>query len=145
MRTMSKRFKRRIVSFATALVTLITYIPFMNTRWAIYLAMCIGYTVAVFGLAWSDGKMSRFFSVRNRSVGSVLQIHFVFILLLVLWIWLAQFARPWLPTWVVAEGDHHESWLLVFALLGIVGMLLLEHWWFSKVPERRDLEVRESS
>jgi hypothetical protein len=122
------------VSLATALVTIAVYIPFMDTRWAIYIALCVGYTIAVFGLAWSDDKMPLFRSARAQSMGGVLQVHTVFLLLLVLWIWLARFSKPFLPEWVVAEGGQHGSWFLVFALLGIIAMLLFEHWWLAKKP-----------
>lgn len=107
----------------------------MNTRWAIYLAICVGYTIAVFGLAWSDGKIPLFLAGRAGSTGGVIQVHVVFLLGLVLWIWLAQSSKPFLPDWVVAEGNQHGSWYLVFALLGIVALLLLEHWWLARKPE----------
>jgi hypothetical protein len=139
VRAWSKGFKRRVVSFSTAVLTLVVYIPFMDARWAIYAARCVGYTTAVFGLAWSDGKMHQFFAGKARSVGEALQTHLVFLLMVILWIWLAQYSKPTLPAWVTAEGDRHESWFLVFALLGIVGLLLFEHWWFSKAP-KRDLQ-----
>jgi len=132
VRAMSKGLKRRIVSFSTAVSTLLVYIPFMDTRWAIYAAMCVGYTVAVFGLAWSDNKLGSFSG--NRSIGSVLRAHLAFILAVILWIWLAQYSRPFLPGWLTAEGDRHESWFLLFVLLGIVGILLYEHWWLSVKP-----------
>ncbi len=89
----------------------------MNTRWAIYLAICVGYTIAVFGLAWSDGKIPLFLAGRAGSTGGVIQVHVVFLLGLILWIWLAQSSKPFLPDWVVAEGNQHGSWYLVFALL----------------------------
>jgi hypothetical protein len=110
----------------------------MDERWAIYAAMCVGYTVAVFGLAWSDNKLGSF--AGNRSVRAVLQAHLAFILAVILWIWLAQYSKPSLPGWITAEGDRHESWFLVFALLGIVGLLLYEHWWLSVKP-KTDLPV----
>lgn len=115
--------------------TLIIYIPFMDSRLAIYAAMCVGYTIAAVGLAWSDGKWRLFFGGNARPVGEALKTHLAFLLLVVQWIWFAQFIKPSLPAWVVAEGDHHESWFLVFALLGIVGMLLFEHWWLSAKPK----------
>ena len=130
---MSKGLKRRMVSFSTVVSTLLVYIPFMDTRWAIYAAMCVGFTVAVFGLAWSDNKLGSFSG--NRSARSVLQAHLAFILMVILWIWLAKYSKPFLPARVTAEGDRHESWFLVFALLGIVGILLYEHWWLSIKPK----------
>jgi hypothetical protein len=135
LRLRSKRVKREIISIATALGTLLIYIPFMGTQWGIYVAMCMGYTIAVFGLAWSDQKIPLFLTGRAGSVGGILQVHAVFLLLLILWIRLAQYSKPFLSDWVLAEGSRHESWFLFFALLGIVAMLLLEHWWLLRRPE----------
>ena len=95
---------------------------------------CVGYTIAVFGLAWSDGKLSLLTGEGAKSLRELIQTHLVFLLMLILWIWLAQFSKPWLPSWVISEGDHRESWFLFFALLGIVAMLLYEHWWLASKP-----------
>jgi hypothetical protein len=134
---MSKSFKRRAVSLATTIATLTIYIPFMETRWSIYLAMCVGYTIMVFGLAWSDGKLPLFYGGNARPVGEIVRTHLSFLLALIGWIWFAQYTKPVLPSWVVTEGDVHESWFLVFALLGILAILFFELWWLSKAPGER--------
>ena len=79
----------------------------------------------------SDGKMPLFLAGRTRSVGGVIQVHLAFLLALILWTWLAQYSKPFLPDWVVAEGGQHGSWFLVFVLLGIVALLLFEYWWLQ--------------
>ena len=141
MRVLTKGSKRRLVTFATPFATLLVYFPLRDFRWALYLALCVGYSVVVFGLAWSDGKMHVFFG--NRSAFAILRTHLAFLLSLIFWIWLAQFSKPSLPGWVTAEGDRHESWYLLFVLLGIIGLLLFEHWWFSKAAKRDAADARE--
>jgi hypothetical protein len=131
---MSKNFKRQAVSFATTIATLTIYIPFMHSRWSIYVAMCVGYTIMVFGLAWSGGKLPLFYGGNARPVGDIVRTHLSFLLGLIGWIWFAQYSKAALPSWVVTEGDAHESWFLVFALLGILGILFFELWWLSKAP-----------
>jgi len=130
----SKGFKRRVVSLATAITTLILYVPFMDSPWAIYVAMCAGCTIAVFGLVWSDGMLRRIPGGEARPLGHVLEAHLAFLAMVILWIWFAQWIKPALPDWVVIEGNEHESWYLVFALLGIVGLLVAELSWLSSKP-----------
>ena len=78
--------------------------------------------------------MPLFLSGRAGSVGGIIQVHAVFLLLLILWIWLAQYSKPFLPDWVVSQ-DRYGSWFLVFALLGIIATLLFEHWWLAQKPK----------
>jgi hypothetical protein len=135
MKPLSKRFKREVVSVATVFGTLILYIPFMDSRWAIFVSLCAGYSIVLFGLAWSDGKWQRYFGGNGRSTGQILQAHFVFLLLIVGWIWFAQLIKPRLPSWVVIEGDMHESWFLAFAALAMIGILIAEMQWLSSKPK----------
>ncbi len=139
MKARSKGFKRNVVSLATVIATLVTYIPFMDSPWAVYVAMSMGYTVAVFGLVWSDGMLRRFPSGNARPVGDVVRAHLTFLALVIGWICFAQFVKPSLPHWVVVEGNDHISWFLVFTLLGIVGLLIAELSLFVAKP-RPELE-----
>jgi len=133
MKARSKGFKRRVVSLATVIATLVTYVPFMDSPWAIYVAMGTGYTVVIFGLVWSDG-MLRLAGENRRPVGDVIQTHLAFLVLVCGWIWIAQFIKPSLPRWVVMEGSDHWSWFLAFAFLGIVGLLIAELAWLATKP-----------
>ncbi len=135
MRPLSKRFKREAVALATVIVFLCLYLPFMGAVWAIYLAVCGGYTALFFGLMWSDGKWSRYIKGASRSTGGLVQTHTVFLLVLILWMWLAQVARPFLPDWVVVEGGEHESWFLAFGALGLAAVWWAEQWWFTREPK----------
>jgi hypothetical protein len=106
----------------------------MDTRWGIYVALCVGYTVAFFGLAWSDGKLQKYSPNGTRTLGNFVQTHSVFLLIVVALIWLARASKPFLPNWVVAEGDHHESWYLMFGLLGMIAIFISEQVVLSKPP-----------
>ena len=126
------RFKREAVSFATVLVTLGLYIPLMDESWSLYLALCAGYTVLVFGLIWSDGKWGRCLGGGKWTLGKLLQGHASFLLALIFWVWLARFSRPWLPDWLMNEGVDHLTLYLIFAALGIVAIWWIEQSWISK-------------
>lgn len=134
MKLRSKGFKREVVSLVAVMAILITYIPLRGSPWAVYVAMSTGYTIAVFGLVWSDGMLRRLSDGNARPVGNVIQVHLAFLALVCGWIWFAQFIKPALPQWVVVAGGDHWSWFLVFALLGIVGMLIAELGWLASMP-----------
>ncbi len=135
-RPMRLRFKREAVSLATVLVTLGLYIPFMDEPWSLYLALCAGYSVLVFGLIWSDGKWGRYLGRGKWTLGRLLKSHVSFLLALNLWIWLARFSRPWLPDWLMNEGVDHLSLYLIFAALGIVAIWWAEQSWLSAGPKK---------
>jgi hypothetical protein len=127
MRPRSRNFKRQVVSLATAVATVTIYLSFIEHRWAIYVALSVGYTIILFGLAWSDNKMRLFFRDNSRSLSEVVRLHLTYLLMLMAWIWLTQYSRPSLPSWITYEGDHHESWFLIFVLLGIITI-----WWLEQ-------------
>ena len=129
---MRLRFKREAVSFATVLVTLGLYIPLMDESWSLYLALCAGYTILVFGLIWSDGKWGRCLGGGKWTLGKLLQGPASFLLALIFWVWLARFSRPWLPDWLMNEGVDHLTLYLIFAALGIVAIWWIEQSWISK-------------
>jgi len=139
MRPRSKNFKRQVVSYGTVITALTVYFSFMEYRWAVYLALSVGYTAILFGLAWSDNKMHLFFRDNSRSLSGVVRVHLSYLLMLIAWVWLAQFCRPSLPSWITYEGDLHESWFLVFVLLGIVAIWWLEHSRLTAKPKPNPL------
>ncbi len=131
--TMSKRFKQRIVGLAAGIVTAIAYLPVANFHWAIYFAVCVGYSILVFGFAWSDGHSRLFSSDHARPRSTVVQVHLAYLCAVTGWIWFAQFVKPVLPRWVVAGG--RGSWFMVFAGLGIVALVIAEQSWLSAMPK----------
>jgi hypothetical protein len=146
MRAISKKgLKRRIVSLAATIATLGVYIPFMDARWTIFVAMCVGYTILALGLAWSDGKLPQLYSGNGRSLSEVIRAHLLFLSLVIGWIWFVQYIKLSLPDWIAVEGSDHISWFLVFALLGIVALLIAELSWLSTKPKSDLLDPHNSS
>ncbi len=139
MRPRSKNFKRQVVSYATVIVGLTVYFVFMEYRWAIYLALSIGYTIILFGLAWSDNKIHLFFRDHSRTLSDVIRVHLSYLLMLIAWVWLAQYFKPSLPSWITYAGDLNESWFLIFVLLGIVAIWWLEHSRLTAKPKPQPL------
>jgi len=136
MRPLSRRFKREVVSITTVVASLTIYFSFMEYRWAAYLALSLGYTAILFGLAWSDNKMHLYFRDNSRSLSQVARLHSYYLLILVAWVGLAQYFRPSLPQWITYEGDRHESWFLVFVLLGIIAIWWIEHSRLTAKPKQ---------
>ena len=139
MRPRSKNFKRQVVSYATVIAALTLYFSFMDYQWSIYLALSVGYTTILFGLAWSDNKLHLFFRDGSRSLSEVVRVHLSYLLMLIAWIWLALYFKPSLPSWITYAGDHNESWFLIFVLLGIVAIWWLEHSRLTAKPKPNPL------
>jgi hypothetical protein len=104
----------------------------MESPWAIYTAVCAAYTVLVLGLLWSDAKWVVYVGSRRRTLRELIQGHLVFILVLVLWIWVCQFAKPRLPGWIFEYGTREVTLYHVLAGLGIVAIWWAEQNWLAK-------------
>ena len=135
----SSGFRRRIVSLASVLSFLVLYFCFMEHSWAIYAAICAGYTILVLGLLWSDGKWTRYIQKSLRTARELLQGHLVFLLVVVLWIWLCRVSRPWMPEWMFNFGFGQLTLYLIFSGLGIVAIWWGEQSWLAKPPKREEV------
>jgi len=136
MRPLSVRFKRQIVSVGVIAPWLAVYLPFENESWSLYLAVCVSYTILVFGLLWSDGKWGRYIRAHRRTARDLAQGHAIFLLALILWIWLCQFSRPWLPGWMFEELYRTPTWYLIVSGLGIVAIWWIEQSWLARPPKK---------
>ncbi|HEY3706557.1 MAG TPA: hypothetical protein VGL22_15960 [Terracidiphilus sp.] len=126
------------MSIVTILVVLLLYVPFMEQAWAIYAAICGGYTTLVIGLLWSDGKWARYIADSGRTTRELVQAHICILLLIVLWIWTCRYSKPWLPQWMFNFGAGEITLYLIFSGLGIVAIWWGEQSWLSK-PAKRHL------
>ena len=108
----------------------------MENPWAIYAAVCAGYTVLVLGLLWSDGKWAMYVGSGRRTSSALIQGHLVFILVLVLWIWICQFAKPRLPEWIFEYGTREVTLYHILAGLGIVAIWWAEQSWLAKASTK---------
>jgi hypothetical protein len=136
MRALSVRFKRELVSLAIAAAMLAIYLPFMDEAWSLYFALCVGYTILVFGMLWSDGKWKKYVELYQRSMRNLMQGHAVFVLVLIFWIWICRFARPWLPDWMFDEYGRGITPFLIFGALGLVAIWWVEQSWLAKSPKK---------
>jgi len=116
----------------------------MDEPWSLYLALCAGYIVLVFGLIWSYGKWGRHLGGGKWTRGKLLRGHVSFLLALILWIWLARFSRPWLPDRLMNEAADHLTLYLIFAAFGILLIWWVEQSWLSKGPKKDENVQGES-
>lgn len=86
MRLLSVRIKRQIVSLAVVIALIALYLPFEDESWSLYAALCVSYSILVFGLLWSDGKWRNYIDAGQRSTRDLAQGHVVFLLVMILWI-----------------------------------------------------------
>ena len=136
MRSLSVRFKREIVSVGVVAPWLAIYLPFEDQPWSLYTALCVSYTILVFGLLWSDGKWRKYIEANERNARDLLQGHAIFLLVMTLWIWICRFARPRLPDWMFGELYRDLNFYLIFSGLGIVAIWWAEQSWLAKPPKR---------
>ena len=136
MRPPSVRFKRQIVSLAVVFPFIAFYLPFEDESWSLYVALCVSYTILVFGLLWSDGKWRNYIDVHQRKARDLMQGHAIFLLVMILWVWVCRSSRPWLPEWMFDGIDHELNYFLVFSGLGIVAIWWVEQSWLAKLPKK---------
>jgi len=135
MRPLSVRFKREIVAVAVFAPFLALYLPLEDQSWSLGAALCASYTILVFGLLWSDNKWRRYIAANKRTVRELAQRHIIYLLILILWIWICRFSRPWLPGWLFDEIYGIPSYYLVLTGLGIVAIWWAEQSWLAKPPK----------
>jgi hypothetical protein len=117
---------------------LCVYVPLMNRSWGIYAAICAGYSVLVLGMLWSDGKWAVYVARRKRAGRELIQGHLVFVLVLVLWMWICQFAKSWLPVWIFEFGSREVTLYHVCTGLGIVAIWWAEQSWLAKPKPKNE-------
>jgi hypothetical protein len=128
----SFRFKRELVSIGVVIAFLAIYLPFMDKPWSLYVALCAGYTMLVFGMLWSDRKWKKYIEVNKRTALDLIQGHAVFLLVVVLWIWICKISRPRLPDWMFEDHYRGVTPYLVFGGLGLVAIWWIEQSWLAK-------------
>jgi hypothetical protein len=104
----------------------------MGQPWSLDAALCLAYTILVFGLLWADGKWHKYIDDSRRPARELVQGHIVFLLILILWLWICQFSKPWLPDWLFEQRYRHITPFLCFAGLGIVAIWWIEQGWLAR-------------
>jgi hypothetical protein len=136
MRFTSRRLKRELVALALVAGSALTYFSLLGMRWDIYVTLCVAYTILIIGMAWANGKWKLYFSRGSSDISRFFQIHIGFVLAIVLLVWLAMWGQPAMPDWLVARGDDRWSWYHIVVIALVVGVVLIEQWWFEKKPRR---------
>jgi hypothetical protein len=136
MGPLSVRFKRQVVSVAVLAALIVLYLPFEDESWSIYVAICTAYTILVFGLLWSDGKWRKFIETHQGKPRDLLQRHAIYTLVLILWIWICRFSRPWLPGWMFFQSYRDLTPHLFFSGIGIVAIWWAEQSWLARPPKK---------
>ncbi len=136
MRPLSVRSKRRFVSFAVFIAFTALYLSFVDASWSLYAALCVSYTILVFGLLWSDGKWRKYIELHQHKARDLAQGHALFLLVMILWIWVCRFSGPWLPNWIFDEIYGIPSYYLIFSGVGIVAIWWVEQGWLSRPPKK---------
>jgi hypothetical protein len=132
----SRRFKREIIALALVAGAALTYLSLLGSRWAVYVTLCVAYTIVIVGMAWANGNWKLYFGGGKISLQSFAKAHFSFLLAAVLFMWAAILLRPSMPDWLVSQGDSNWSWYYILVIALLVGLVLLEQWWIEKRPRR---------
>ncbi|MGA2652139.1 MAG: hypothetical protein ABSF28_16525 [Terracidiphilus sp.] len=138
------RFKRELVSVGVVVAFLAIYLPFMDERWSLYVALCAGYTMLVFGMLWSDRKWKKYIEINKRTALELVQGHAMFLIVVVFWIWVCKISKPWLPDWMFEDHYRGITPHLVLGGLGLVAIWWIEQSWLAK-PAKRDGNVEAST
>jgi len=72
--------RRELVSIGVVVSILVIYLPFFDEPWSLYVALCTGYTMLVFGMLWSDGKWKRYIDFNKRTAQDLVRAMPAFLL-----------------------------------------------------------------
>ena len=114
---------KRTVYIVAALAAMIVFLPFQDYGWALYLGVCTGYTILVFGLRRIQQIQQP--EVSPLPLSKILLVHSTFLVIVIGWVWLLLALRPSLPYILRTEDSTRPYFGLVF--LGVLALLLLEY------------------
>jgi hypothetical protein len=128
------------VSLAIVFGLFALWLPFEGEPWSLYAALCVSYTILVFGLLWSDGKWRKYIVANQRKARDLVQGHTIFLLLLILWIWICRVSRPRLPDWMLGEifRDLALTPYILFGGLGVVAVWWAEQTWLARTSKKEE-------
>ena len=115
---------KRMVYVVATFVTMFVFLPFRDYGWSLYLGVCAGYTVLVFGLRRIQQKREGNPGANVLPLSRVLLVHATFLVIVIGWVWLLLALRPSLPYILRTEDSSRPYFGLVF--LGVLALLLLE-------------------
>jgi hypothetical protein len=132
----SPAYSRKRLTYSTAaIVAAVVYFPFQSNPLSMYIAVCAGYTILVFGLRWaarSSGALARI----DKSPSEMALTHLVFLAIALGFVRCAILAAPHLPYFLTTEDSSHPYFGLGFlAVLALMGLEAIEQKWLTAVPE----------
>ena len=118
------RSKKAVYTSAT-LVAMVLFLPFRSYPWALYLGVCAGYSVLVFGLRRIERNRKKEPAGSFLQPGRVVVAHSIYLAVVIGWVWLLLISRPRLPYILRTEDTSHPYFGLVF--VGVLGVLAIEY------------------
>ena len=117
------RSKKTVYTVAT-LVAMLLFLPFQNRPWGLYLGVCAGYTVLVFGLRRIARPPT---AERGNTLPAtrIALVHSIYLAIVIGWVWLLLASRPYVPYILRTEDSSRPYFGLIF--LGVLGVLGVEY------------------
>lgn len=128
------RYAERVVFVVAIAAGLITYLGLHERPWGMDAALCVGYTVLVFGLGYADEDSRLFSSEPARPILQVSLVHLCFLAAVVGVVRLFSYLRPNFPTWLREEGSR-SSWSLLIEIGALVALGYWEKWLLFRDPD----------
>jgi|SRR5579872_1072358 len=107
-------------------------------EWWVYGCILAVYTGFALGFAYMDGR-APIFSKRNaRPLTAIISAHGAFLVIVMLFLWSANYIRPLLPNWITQETIHGTTSIyeILFAV-AFLGIAFVERRWIF-VESRAD-------
>ncbi len=134
------KFKMMLAVFAGGIIGSLIYFPLAHSHWSTacgILGFCAGYTVTVFGLAWSIEDFA-FVAENPKPTRTILLVHMVIVALIAEIVNFGLYVGPSLPAWLSeplswsSSGRAGKSGfdLIEMATLGII--LMAEAFWLRR-------------
>jgi len=129
-------FIRRIAYGVAGFIGMFVYMALRPLPFAKDVAMCVAYTVAVFGIILM-GNSAVFFSDNAKPLKQVLLTHLAFLAGVVVMVRGMIILRPYLPPgFTHRDPVRHTSWASTCELIAILVLSAWERWLLVKKPAR---------
>jgi hypothetical protein len=115
---------KKVVYVVATFVAVFLFVLFRDYGWSLYLGVCAGYTILVFGLRRIQQKRELNPGANVLPLSRVLLVHSTFLVIVIGWVWLLRAVGPSLPYILRTEDSSRPYFGLVF--LGVLTLLLLE-------------------
>jgi hypothetical protein len=122
----------RIVDFCAIMAGILTYLALRDFPFGIDAALCVGYTVEVLGIAFTDKRARGFASDPSRPIAKLLLLHVCFLAAVVVieraWV----FLKPMMP-----QPDPHQARPINWGLLAVIIALFALAYWEERTLFRK--------